>query len=31
MRVLITSGAGFIGPHLSEAYLARGDLVHVLV
>lgn len=30
MRVLITGGAGFIGSHLCEAYLARGDEVHVL-
>jgi UDP-glucose 4-epimerase len=30
MRVLITGGAGFIGSHLAEAYLARGDQVHVL-
>jgi UDP-glucose 4-epimerase len=30
MRVLITGGAGFIGSHLSEAYLERGDEVHVL-
>src|SRR5215213_640885 len=30
MRVLITGGAGFIGSHLSEAYLARGDAVLVL-
>src|SRR5437763_2116634 len=30
MRVLITGGAGFIGSHLSDAYLARGDEVHVL-
>jgi len=30
MRVLITGGAGFIGSHLSEAYLKRGDEVVVL-
>ncbi len=30
MRVLITGGAGFIGSHLSDAYLARGDEVYVL-
>jgi UDP-glucose 4-epimerase len=30
MRVLITGGAGFIGSHLSEAYLDRGDEVTVL-
>ena len=30
MRVLITGGAGFIGSHLSDAYLARGDSVLVL-
>jgi UDP-glucose 4-epimerase len=30
MRVLITGGAGFIGSHLCEAYLDRGDRVHVL-
>src|SRR6266550_433728 len=30
MRVLITGGAGFIGSHLSEAYLNRGDEVIVL-
>lgn len=28
-RVLITGGAGFIGSHLAEAMLARGDLVTV--
>jgi UDP-glucose 4-epimerase len=28
--VLITGGAGFIGSHLAEALLARGDAVHVL-
>lgn len=27
MRVLITGGAGFIGSHLSDAYLERGDEV----
>jgi UDP-glucose 4-epimerase len=30
MRVLITGGAGFIGSHLSEAFLDRGDEVFVL-
>ncbi|MFO0958923.1 MAG: GDP-mannose 4,6-dehydratase [Isosphaeraceae bacterium] len=30
MRILITGGAGFIGSHLAEAYLARGDEVLVL-
>src|SRR5271165_5085353 len=30
MRVLITGGAGFIGSHLSETYLGRGDEVFVL-
>ena len=30
MRVLITGGAGFIGSHLSEAYLQRGDEVFVI-
>jgi len=30
MRVLITGGAGFIGSHLSEALLQRGDEVFVL-
>ena len=29
MRVLITGGAGFIGSHLAEALLGRGDRVHV--
>ena len=30
MRVLVTGGAGFIGSHLSERLLARGDEVVVL-
>jgi UDP-glucose 4-epimerase len=30
MKVLITGGAGFLGSHLAEAYLARGDEVAVL-
>ena len=30
MRVLITGGAGFVGSHLSEAFLERGDEVYVL-
>ena len=30
MRVLITGGAGFVGSHLSEALLERGDQVSVL-
>ena len=30
MRVLITGGAGFIGSHLAEAYLNRGDDVLVI-
>jgi len=30
MRVLITGGAGFIGSHLVEAYLERGDEVYII-
>lgn len=30
MRVLITGGAGFIGSHLTDAYLDRGDEVYVI-
>ncbi|GBD25056.1 Bifunctional polymyxin resistance protein ArnA [bacterium HR30] len=30
MRVLITGGAGFVGSHLAEAFLQRGDEVTVL-
>ena len=30
MRVLITGGAGFVGSHLAEALLERGDAVSVL-
>ena len=30
MRVLITGGAGFLGSHLSDAFIARGDEVFVL-
>jgi len=30
MRVLITGGAGFVGSHLCEAFLERGDEVFVL-
>jgi UDP-glucose 4-epimerase len=30
MRVLITGGAGFVGSHLAEALLERGDQVSVL-
>ncbi|HET6638648.1 MAG TPA: GDP-mannose 4,6-dehydratase, partial [Gemmatimonadota bacterium] len=28
MRVVITGGAGFIGSHLAEFHLERGDEVH---
>ncbi len=30
MRVIVTGGAGFIGSHLVEALVARGDEVHVV-
>jgi UDP-glucose 4-epimerase len=30
MRVLVTGGAGFIGSHLADAFLARGDDVTVV-
>lgn len=30
MRVLITGGAGFIGSHLADAYLQRGDEVYAI-
>lgn len=30
MKVLITGGAGFIGSHLADAFLARGDEVTIL-
>jgi len=30
LRVLITGGAGFIGSHLSDAYIERGDEVFVI-
>src|SRR5215469_8706341 len=30
MRILITGGAGFIGSHLAERYLDRGDAVHII-
>jgi len=30
MRVLITGGAGFIGSHLAEAYLDKGDEVYIV-
>jgi dTDP-L-rhamnose 4-epimerase len=30
MRVLITGGVGFIGSHIADALLARGDNVRLL-
>ncbi|MDW7681261.1 MAG: GDP-mannose 4,6-dehydratase, partial [bacterium] len=30
MRALITGGAGFIGSHLAEELLNRGDMVYVI-
>ncbi|MBW1741150.1 MAG: GDP-mannose 4,6-dehydratase [Deltaproteobacteria bacterium] len=30
MRILITGGAGFIGSHLAEAHLEKGDEVYVI-
>ena len=30
MKVLITGGAGFIGSHLAEQYVKRGDDVHII-
>jgi UDP-glucose 4-epimerase len=30
MRILITGGAGFIGSHLADAYIARGDEIYIL-
>jgi len=30
LRVLITGGAGFIGSHLADAYLERGDEVYII-
>ena len=30
MRILITGGAGFIGSHLSDAYIGRGDEVFII-
>ncbi len=30
MHILITGGAGFIGSHVADALIARGDSVHIL-
>ena len=30
MRAIVTGGAGFIGSHVAEALIARGEAVHVL-
>ena len=30
MKVFMTGGAGFIGSHLADAYLAQGDQVSIL-
>ncbi len=30
MRILITGGAGFIGSHLAESYLERGDEIYII-
>jgi UDP-glucose 4-epimerase len=30
LRVLITGGAGFIGSHLSDAYIQRGDEIYII-
>ncbi len=30
MKILITGGAGFIGSHLAEAYLRRGEEVYII-
>ena len=30
MKILITGGAGFIGSHLAQAYLEKGDDVYII-